>query len=180
MIYVFLAEGFEEIEALTPVDILRRAGHEVRTVGIGSSNCVRGAHGIPVVTDITDAEYCDIKPKVVILPGGIPGAENLYDSSCVNFAAEDCVKHGGLLCSICAAPLVAGRLGLLKGKKVTVFPGFEHELCGAEVVEARVVRDGNIITARGMGCAEEFALAIVEALDGKEKADAIARSAFIK
>lgn len=179
MVYVFLAEGFEEIEALTPVDLIKRAGIEVRTVAIGGDNKVVGAHGIAVLADIKDNEYCDIKPKVVILPGGMPGTANLEDNPTVTFAVNDCLRYDGLVCSICAAPSILGKMGLLKGKSATCFPGFEEHLEGASVLDSRVVRDGNFITAKGMGCAAEFALAIIEAIAGKEKADEVARSAFI-
>jgi 4-methyl-5(b-hydroxyethyl)-thiazole monophosphate biosynthesis len=180
MIYVFLAEGFEEIEALTPVDLIRRAGFEVRTVAIGGDNKVCGAHGIPVITDIKDTEYCDIKPEVVILPGGMPGTLNLEESPTVQFALYDAMKNGGLVCAICAAPSILGKLGYLKDKNATCYPGFEQYLEGATLVDKQIVRDGNIITANGMGGATEFALAIVEAIAGKEKAEQIAKSALIK
>ena len=180
LVYVFLAEGFEEIEALTPVDMLRRAGHEVRTVAIGGDNKVCGAHGIPVIADIKDNEFCTVKPACVILPGGMPGTANLAESPTVTFALLDAVRCDGLICAICAAPSVPGRMGLLRGKRATCFPGFEGDLEGAIFTDERVVRDGNFITAKGMGCAEEFALAIIEALDGKEIAAEIAESVFAK
>ncbi len=180
MICVFLANGFEEIEALTPVDILRRAGFEVRTVAVGNDNAVVGAHGITVVADIKEEELCTICPEAIVLPGGMPGAANLDNSRVVAMSVHQSMKHGGLVCAICAAPMVIGNLGYLNGKRATCFPGFEQYLEGADVCDEKVVRDGNIITAKGMGCANEFALAIVEALSGKEKADEIAKSIFYK
>lgn len=180
MIYVFLAEGFEEIEALTPVDVLRRAGLELKTVAVGGTKAVKGAHGIEVAADITEAEFCDKSPSIVILPGGMPGTTNLMESAAVSFAVIDALACGGLVCAICAAPSIPGQMGLLKHHRATCFPGFEEYLDGATVENERVVCDGQFITAKGMGCASEFALAIVEALLGKEKADKIAESAFIR
>ena len=180
MIYVFLANGFEENEALVTVDLLRRAGLELRTVAVGGDNKVTGAHGIPVIADIKDTEFCDIMPEVVILPGGMPGTENLDQSLTVQVALLDAMRRGNLVCAICAAPMILGKLGYLEGKRATCFPGFEQYLEGATVVDERVVRDGNVITAKGMGCANEFALAIIEAICGKEKADEVASTAFIE
>lgn len=180
MIYVFLAEGFEEIEALTPVDLMKRAGLDLRTVAIGGDNKVCGAHGIPVFADIKDDEFCDVFPEAIILPGGMPGTVNLEESSTVAYAIYDAMQQGGLVCAICAAPSILGKGGYLKGKNATCYPGFEQYLEGATLVDEKVVRDGNIITASGMGGATEFALAIVEALAGKEKADEVAKSALIK
>lgn len=179
MIYVFLANGFEESEALVTVDLLKRAGLDLRTVAIGDDNKVTGAHGIPVIADIKDTEFCDIMPAVVILPGGMPGTTNLESSDTVQMALYDAMKLGHLVCAICAAPSILGNAGYLKGKRATCFPGFEDSLVGATVVDERVVRDGNVITSKGMGCAAEFALAIIEAVASKEKADEIAKSAFI-
>lgn len=180
MIYVFLANGFEEIEALMPLDLLRRAGLEVRTVAIGDDHKVTGAHGISVIADIKDTEFCDVMPSAVILPGGMPGTSNLEESATVALTIHDTLQQDGLVCAICAAPSILGNAGYLKGKNATCFPGFEQYLDGAQITDARVVRDGNFITAKGMGCATEFALAIIEAIAGKEKADEIALSALIK
>lgn len=175
MVYLFLANGFEEIEALTPVDVLRRAGVEVTTVGVGGTGVV-GAHGIFVEADIPDVMYADATPTAIILPGGMPGAENLHQSRAVDAAVRAGAKSGALLAAICAAPLVLGRRGLLAGKNATCYPGFEHELSGATIADARVVKDGNILTAAGMGAALEFALSLAEILAGKEKADAVRHS----
>lgn len=179
MIYVFLANGFEEIEALTPVDLLKRAGYEVKTVAVGEGNTVVGAHGITVAADLKETELCRFEPEAVILPGGMPGTVNLEKSSVVLLTVNDCFKRGGLVCAICAAPSILGKIGLLNNRAATCFPGFEEYLDGAKISDARVIRDGNVITAKGMGCASEFALAIIEALAGKTKADEVANSAFI-
>ena len=169
MIYVFLANGFEEVEALTPVDFLRRCDLDVRTVGV-SGPVAMGSHKIPVGCDLTveelDLEGCD----GVILPGGMPGTLNLEACEEVKNAVLWCAEHGKWIGAICAAPSVLGHLGLLKGKKATCFPGFEEELTGAEVLTDAVVRDGNIITSRGAGTASQFAFALIEAFCSPEQA----------
>ena len=180
MIYLFLAEGFEEIEALTPVDVLRRAGLELKTVAVGENKTMKGAHGIEVVADILESELDDTTPEAVILPGGMPGTLNLEESPVVIDILMRAMINNSLVCAICAAPSILGICGYLKHKNATCYPGFEQYLDGANFTDERVVRDGNIITAKGMGCAAEFALMIVEALCGKEKADEVALSAIIK
>ena len=175
MIYLFLANGFEEIEALCPLDLLRRAGLEVTTVGVGGEY-IRGAHGITVQADIPDTLFADADPDMVILPGGMPGATNLDASRTVDAAVRVAAKRGAYLAAICAAPLVLGRRGLLAGKRAICFPGFEGELTGADVATERVVRDGNVITAAGMGVALEFGLALVAALKGEDAAAAPRRA----
>ena len=171
MFYVFLAEGFEEIEALTPVDILRRAGVEVKTVGV-TGKTVRGSHAIEVTADLELSELHDSNPEAFILPGGMPGTRNLAASrELCNLLAS--AKDSTLLCAICAAPSVLGKLSLLEGKKATCFPGFEQELLGAEVQNAGVVTDGNVITGKGAGAAADFAFAIVEKVKGKRTAQSL-------
>ena len=155
MIIVLLAEGFEELEALTPVDILRRAGQEVKTVGIGTKSPV-GAHGIPVVCDALPEEIDLSKVDMAIFPGGMPGSLNLDASPYTNKVIEEVTKNGGRLAAICAAPLIFGRRGLLQGKRATCFPGFEEELTGAKVTGSAVVTDGNVTTARDFRSAIEF------------------------
>lgn len=178
MVYMFLANGFEETEALCPLDLLRRAGVEVTTVGVGT-DIACGAHGIRVMTDIPEIMYRDSSPEMVILPGGMPGAENLDLSRTVDAAIRACAKNGGYLCAICAAPMILGKRGLLRGKNATCFPGFESFLDGANTQPSeRVVRDGNIITAKGMGAAFDFGIALVEALRGSETAQSIKDSVF--
>ena len=140
MVYLFLANGFEEIEALTPLDVLRRAGVEVTTVGIGGVS-VTGAHGIRVEADIPDVMYADAAPEAVILPGGMPGAKNLDESRVVDAAVRAAAKRGAVLAAICAAPMVLGHKGLLNGKTAICYPGFETELTGAEIADTRVVQD---------------------------------------
>ena len=175
MVYVFLADGFEEIEALTPVDMLRRAGVAVTTLGVGGKKEIRGAHGIVVTADAPDTAFDDEKPQMVVLPGGMPGAVNLDASPVVTRALAAAAAGGGFLCAICAAPLVLGHRGYLVGKKATCYPGFENELKGARTERDAVVRDGNIITGAGMGVDLDFALSLVAALCGDETAARLAR-----
>ena len=171
MVYLFLAEGFEEIEALCVLDILRRAKVDIKTVGV-TGKTVCGSHNIPVVCDITENQL-DISEDfdMIILPGGLPGADNLNASSVVDAFIAKAVENGKFICAICAAPYILGVRGLLKGKRATCYPGFEGKLEGATVVNSGVVRDGKIITGRAMGSATDFALEIAEALCGKEVRD---------
>ncbi len=175
MIYLFLANGFEEIEALCPLDLLRRAGLEVTTVGVGGDMIV-GSHGIAVQADIPDTMFRDSKPEMVILPGGMPGAKNLDESKTVEAALRAASANGAPLAAICAAPMILGKRGYLRGREAICFPGFEEFLEGATLSESRVVRDGNVITAAGMGVALEFGLALVAALKGQPAADALRRA----
>ena len=168
-VYVFFADGFEEMEAFAAVDILKRAGVPVQMVTVTDDEIVRGAHGVPVLCD-KNFENCDFFDAVMlVLPGGLPGATTLAEHEglgklLVRFAAED--KN---LAAICAAPMVLGKLELLKGKKATCYPGFDKYLEGAEYTGAMVEKDGNIITGKGPGACMKFALALVEHLCGKEK-----------
>lgn len=165
MIYVFLAEGFEEIEALATVDILRRAGMDVNTVSVTGKPEVTGSHGITVIADATEINHADM--DAVVLPGGMPGTLNLKASDKVQSAIRYAYDNNKLMCAICAAPLVFGNAGFLKGKKAACYPGFETELIGADVVYDPVVTDGNIITSRGAGTAHLFAFEILNYF-GKE------------
>lgn len=153
---LLLANGFEEIEALTPLDFLRRAGVSVDTIGIGTKT-VMGAHAIPVIADMTDSDADETKYDAVIFPGGMPGATNLDSAEFTDKIIARITAKGGRLAAICAAPLVLGRRGLLQGKRATCYPGFEDELIGAEISPLGVVTDGNITTAKGMGVALDFA-----------------------
>lgn len=175
MIYLFLANGFEEVEALAPLDLLRRAGLSVTTVGIGGETVV-GAHGIAVQADLPDLMFRDSHPEMVILPGGMPGALHLDESRTVDTALRAAKANGAYLAAICAAPMVLGKRGYLEGKRATCYPGFEEHLHGATVLSERVVTDGRVITAAGMGVAVEFGLALVTSLCGKEKAEELRRA----
>lgn len=169
MIYLFLAEGFEEIEALTPVDMLRRAGKQIATVGIGGKTVV-GAHGIPVVADMDESEFADNTPEMIILPGGMPGTRNLDASPTVQRAIDNALSSGAYIAAICAAPTILGRRGLLVGKEAVCYPGMENELVGATLAKSAIARDGQFITAAGMGAALAFSLELVSALCGQDKA----------
>lgn len=176
MVYVFLADGFEEIEALAPVDILRRAGVEVQTVGV-TGKTVMGKHNIPVTADIPVTELTlngDL--QAVVLPGGLPGAKNLDASAEVQAAIDFAAQNEKFLCAICAAPFILGKKGLLNGKTAICFPGFEDDLRGAVISDCAVCRDGNYITAKGAGVAVEFGLQIVAAVKNSETADEIRKS----
>ena len=175
MFYCFLADGFEETEALAPVDILRRAGIAVTTVGVGGK-VINGSHKIPVTADITiDAlDYADMEG--VILPGGMPGVKNLYAEQRVLDAVSYAYDKGLFVCAICAAPMILGRLGIVNGKKATCFPGFEDELKGADVTGEKVVVDGKVITSKGAGCALDFGFAITAQAKDEETAARVSSS----
>ena len=165
MVYVFLADGFEEAEALVTVDILRRAGRKVTCVGVDKKEII-GAHGIKITADIKTGEFAPVEFEGVVLPGGMPGTRNLMANATVCNAAKTAFKKGKLVAAICAAPAVLGNLGILKGKAATCYPGFEDQLLGARYVNAPTVTDGNVITARGAGAAFDFGFAIVDFLEG--------------
>lgn len=172
MIYVFLADGFEEIEALATVDILRRADIKTLTVGIGTK-APTGTHGIKVETDITEAEATANGLDGVVLPGGLPGAWNLKASGKVEELTRYCNENGKLVSAICAAPSVLGDWGLLSGKKAICYPGFEDKLTGAEIIDAPAFLDGMTVTGKGAGATIEFALQIVAVLKGEAEAEKI-------
>lgn len=168
---VAIAEGFEEIEAVTPIDVLRRAGVEVLTAGLGGRR-ITGSHGIAIECDTTVAE-APAQVDVVVLPGGMPGAANLGKSVELRALVQRVADAGKHVAAICAAPaLTLGPWGLLDGRRATCYPAFASKL-GARVtaVTDRVVVDGKVVTSRGPGTALEFSLALVEQLVGKAKAD---------
>lgn len=170
--YVFLAEGFEEIEALAPIDVMRRAGLAVTMVSVTDELVVRGAHGIPVVADATFAALDFADAALLFLPGGLPGATNLEKHEglgqlLVAKAPQDDV----IISAICAAPLVLGGLGLLEGKQATCYPGFEDTMKGATYTAAQVTVDGNVYTACGPAAAWELGFTFVAYFCGEAKAD---------
>lgn len=168
MVYVFLAQGFEETEAVVAIDCLRRCEKEVITVGIGD-NLITSTHGITVVTDIEDSEAVfDSRLEMIVLPGGIPGTLNLENSFVVQSAIDYCIADRLYIGAICAAPSILGHRGLLKGKKAVCFKGYEQELEGAEIVDEYAVIDGKIITGRSAGTSIDFGLKLAEALVSKE------------
>ena len=176
MIYVFLANGFEEVEALTPVDLLRRCELEVTTVGIGGT-IIKGSHGIPVFADIEDKDIKDFNNiDMIVLPGGMPGTLNLEASKTVQNIIDYCEQNNILIGAICAAPSILGHKGLLNGKNAVCFEGFEDQLIGANVLFDDVCIDKNIITARGAGVALEFSLKLVEVLISKKRSTLLGAS----
>ncbi len=172
MIYVFLADGFEEIEALTPVDLLRRADLQVATVGV-TGRCVTGAHGIAITADITPVDVSYETMEGIVLPGGMPGTLNLEASSFVQESLNYAVSNRLLIAAICAAPSILGHKGLLNGKRATCYPGFEETLQGAVISRDTVVTDGLFTTAKGAGVATEFALELIKRFKDQETADTI-------
>ncbi|RZN39391.1 MAG: DJ-1/PfpI family protein [Methanophagales archaeon ANME-1-THS] len=169
---LLLATGFEEIEATSVVDVLRRAGVEVTIAGL-QAGAIQGAHGIKVLPDTTLGEIEPKKFDAVILPGGNPGYVNLGRDKRVLDAVKTAFELGKIVAAICAAPSVLAQAGILKGKRATIFPGMESALTGAKPLSERVVMDGNLVTSQGPGTALEFALTLVELLVGKQKAQEV-------
>ncbi len=179
MVDVFFADGFEEIEALTIVDVLRRAEIETRMVSIMGSRRVVGAHGVVVEADVIFKEAGNAPAEMLVLPGGMPGAENLMNFEPLN---QELVRYSlgkKWLAAICAAPMVLGQKGLLDGKDATCYPGFAKYLKGANVTGDRVVVSDKVVTAKGPGCATEFALKLVEVLRGEEAARSVASGMLV-
>jgi 4-methyl-5(b-hydroxyethyl)-thiazole monophosphate biosynthesis len=183
---VFLAEGFEEVEALTPIDYLRRAGIEVTTASIAASNIVKGAKGVPVLTDTLLGELAKSGKlsagawDAVFIPGGMPGASNLAACPAVGKLFKEMAEAGKIFAAICAAPaVVLAPLGLLDGKNFTCFPGLEGKVKGGKHSVERVVVDGNLITSRAPGTAAAFALALIEKLEGSAMAKKIAEDTLV-
>lgn len=170
-VIVFLAEGFEEVEALTVVDYLRRVDIVVDTVSITEERQVKGAHDIVVMADKTIDELDLVNYTTVVIPGGMPGASNLRDNEEVTNIVKEIYEKQKLVAAICAGPIVLHRAGILNDKLVTSFPGFEEELTGSSHTGKNVERDANIITARGPYFAVDFALEIVDYLLGEEKVE---------
>lgn len=175
MIYAFLANGFEETEAIAPIDILRRCGKELLTVGVGGKNAV-SSHNIKIECDITESEIqLNGDLELIILPGGLKGTENLDNSKAVSEAIDFCVANNRYIAAICAAPAVLlGRRGLLDGKNAVCYRGFEGDMKGALISSAPAVADGYFITGKGAGVSVEFGLKIAEVLISPEKAAEIA------
>jgi len=176
---IFLAEGFEEVEALTPVDVLRRAGIEVITVSISDTIQVTGAHQITVTADacFNDIDYKSA--NILVLPGGMPGTTNLFNHEGLRKLLQEFASENKWIAAICAAPMILGELGFLKGKTVTCYPGFESHLKGANVTTQSVVTDKNIITGKGIGAAMDFSLRLVEVLTDKNTAEDLSKKMVV-
>ena len=175
-VYQFMADGFEDIEALIPVDVLRRGGVDIKTVSINGSNIVESAHGVQMVADVL---FEDVKDQLadadlLMLPGGMPGAENLNAHEGVKKALVRQFEAGKMVAAICAAPLVLGGLGILKGKRATCFPGFEGTLEGAEYTHALWTTDGNVTTGEGPAAALPYAYSLLALLTTEENAATVA------
>lgn len=178
-IFLFLADGFEEIEAIAPVDIFRRAGLDVVTVSINAQKEVQGAHGIVVKADTLFDENDYQGDYLIFLPGGMPGTTNLDNHGGLKMLIASQAGKQGMIAAICAAPSILGKMDLLQGKEAICYPGFESLLKNARISQEKVVLDGNIHTAKGPGVAIAFALDIVSNLCGKEKAEEIASALML-
>lgn len=174
LVYAFLADGSEEVEALMIIDILKRAGIEVQTVSVSDKKEIKSSHDIIIQTDILFEEADFDKADMIFLPGGIPGTPNLANHKGLMEKLVEFNNQNKKIAAICAAPSILGELGLLNGKKATCFPGFEDKLKGAEYTGEKVVTDGNVITAKGLGAVFEMGLELVKIFISKEKADEIA------
>lgn len=172
LVYVFLADGFEEVEGLTVVDLLRRAGVETKTVSIMGRRSVTSSHQVTVESDLLFEELTETA-DMLVLPGGLPGTTNLRDHAGLTELLKKQYEEGRWVTAICAAPSVLGGLGFLKGRKATSYPGFVDETMCEEYLEEPVVVDGNVVTSRGLGTAIPFGLKLTELLVSKEKADEI-------
>lgn len=178
-ILIHLANGFEEIEAITPMDVLRRAGCEVVSVSVTGKHEVIGAHGITVLADklFTESDYDHA--DMILLPGGQPGSDNLNSHQGLRKQIMNFNQQGKLLAAICAAPLVLGSTGVLKGKKATCYPGVESKLTGATFTGNAVEVDGHVITGKGPGLAMNFSMTLVEILIGKSKVEELKRAMIL-
>ncbi len=175
-VYLFLADGFEEMEAIVPIDILRRANIEIQTISISATKEVTGAHRIKIQADLLFTEVDFSTPKMLILPGGMPGTKNLDTHAGLKKLLTEQYERNGMIAAICAAPSILGKMGLLEGKEATCYPGFEDALHGVVISKKTIVKSRNIITAKGAGVALEFALQLVAELKGQSESERIAAS----
>ncbi len=180
MVYVFLADGVEEIEALTVVDMCRSAGLNLQTVAIGRDKSVTGRSDITVEADIKLKDVDWDSAEMLVLPGGMPGTKNLEECEELMTHVDEMSQNGRNIAAICAAPTIFGHRGILDGRLACCYPGLEAQLSGAKVSAEPVCVDGNVITSRGMGTAIDFSLAIITKLISAEKADEVAKSVVYK
>ena len=173
---IFMADGCEEIEGLTVVDLVRRAGIEIVMISVNGKKSVTGSHKITFQTDIDKADADYTSYDGIVLPGGMPGTTHLMEDETVNRVIREFASEGKLVAAICAAPSVLGNAGLLAGKTATCYPGVEGKLTGADFVTDPVAKDGNIITSRGLGTAIDFAAEIVAYLKDQEAAKSLKES----
>ena len=179
-ITIHLAEGFEEIEAVTIIDVLRRAGLEVVIVSVTGSLIVKGSHNIELKADFLFEKVDYTKGQMIILPGGMPGTKNLNEHDGLKIQILKYHENNKYLAAICAAPIVFGNLGILKGKRAVCYPGFEEHLRGAEVSNNQCMIDNKLITARGVGAALNFSLELVRILVGEERAINLRKAMLIE
>ncbi len=175
-VYIFIADGFEEIEGLTVVDLLRRAGIDIQMVSITGKKTITGSHGIKLETDLLFEEISADQAKAFVLPGGMPGTNYLAQHRGLGKLLKEQAAKGKLIAAICAAPTVLGSLRLLTGKKAVCYPGMEGQLTGAKVSKDPVAEDGNVTTSRGVGTAIPFALTLIAQLKDQKTADEIGKS----
>lgn len=173
---IFMADGCEEIEGLTVVDLVRRAGIEIEMISVSGNDTVTGSHKIAFRTDVKKADADYTSYDGIVLPGGMPGTTHLMEDETVNRVIREFASEGKLVAAICAAPSVLGNAGLLAGKTATCYPGVEGKLIGADFVTDPVAKDGNIITSRGLGTAIDFAAEIVAYLKDQEAAKSLKES----
>lgn len=179
-IYVFLADGFEEIEAIAPIDVFRRAELKVTVVSVSGDQLVQGAHGVSVAADCLFEELSFEGDFTIFLPGGMPGTLNLEKHEGLKELISRQANRGQKIAAICAAPSILGKMGLLEGKEAICYPGFESFLAGATISDEKVVKSGALYTAKGPGVAIDFALKLVAGLKGKEMAETVASGMIFK
>ncbi len=179
MVYMFLGTGFEETEAIAPLDLLRRAGVAVTTVGL-NGKIIYGGHGIGVVADIEIGELNLSDLEMVILPGGLGGVASIRGCQAAMDAVRYAWENGKYTAAICAGPTVLADLGIVNNKNATCYPGCEDQMGSANMIEAAAVTDGKLITGASAGCAVSFGLALIAALKGQEEADRIAKQIVIR
>ncbi|MDR2074278.1 MAG: DJ-1/PfpI family protein [Oscillospiraceae bacterium] len=177
MIYVFLADGFEDLEAIAPIDILKRAKFNLKTVGIGGET-ITSTLGLVVKPDIEiESEEVNTQNlEAIVLPGGMPGTKNLDKCEKLHEIIKFCIKNEILIGAICAAPMILGEMGMLQDRRAVCFPGCEPHMKGADILQDSICKDGKIITARGPGVAVEFAFSLVTCLKGKSATEIIKKS----
>lgn len=172
-IIIFMANGTEEVEALTVVDMVRRAGISIQIATTDGSEYITGSHNITVKADCTFNNINWEEVKMIVLPGGMPGTNRLMDCDKLCEKLKEFNSEGKMLAAVCAAPSILGANGILEGKMATCYPGYEEKLLGAEYICEPVVKDGNVITSRGLGTTIKFAAQIIECFKGKDSADAL-------
>jgi len=171
--YIFLADGFEDIEGLTVVDLLRRAGIDIKTVSIKETTQIQTSHGITMLTDTTFTETSFTDADILVLPGGMPGTKYLAAYKPLTDLLTDFNNKGKKIAAICAAPSILGEMGLLKGRTATCYPGFEDKLEGVSYTRQGVITDGNITTARGLGYALDLGIELIRLLMGPQHAQMV-------